>query len=120
MTLAILLAFAAVAFIGIATPGPTVLLALTNGSRYGLRRALQLPLPVRIGRFFFHVRCAREHEISRPGKRAHQDALHDQQREDATLAGIQQPLDRTERALWARIEDIQCGNLTRIDSGPES
>ena len=28
------------AFIGIATPGPTVLLALTNGSRYGLRRAL--------------------------------------------------------------------------------
>ncbi|WP_105437558.1 LysE family translocator [Neorhizobium sp. T25_13] len=35
-----LLAFAIVAFIGIATPGPTVLLALTNGSRYGLRRAL--------------------------------------------------------------------------------
>lgn len=35
-----LLAFALVAFIGIATPGPTVLLALTNGSRYGLRRAL--------------------------------------------------------------------------------
>lgn len=34
-----LLAFAAVAFIGIATPGPTVLMALTNGSRYGLRRA---------------------------------------------------------------------------------
>lgn len=40
MTLMTLLAFAAVAFIGIATPGPTVLLALTNGSRYGLRRAL--------------------------------------------------------------------------------
>lgn len=40
MTLTILLAFAAVAFIGIATPGPTVLLALANGSRYGLRRAL--------------------------------------------------------------------------------
>jgi threonine/homoserine/homoserine lactone efflux protein len=40
MTLITLLAFAAVAFIGIATPGPTVLLALTNGSRYGLRRAL--------------------------------------------------------------------------------
>ena len=40
MTLTILLAFAAVAFIGIATPGPTVLLALTNGSRFGLRRAL--------------------------------------------------------------------------------
>jgi len=35
-----LLAFAAVALIGIATPGPTVLLALTNGSRYGLKRAL--------------------------------------------------------------------------------
>ncbi|WP_117195678.1 LysE family translocator [Rhizobium terrae] len=35
-----LLAFAIVAFIGIATPGPTVLLALTNGSRYGLKRAL--------------------------------------------------------------------------------
>jgi threonine/homoserine/homoserine lactone efflux protein len=34
-----LLIFAAVAFVGIATPGPTVLLALTNGSRYGLRRA---------------------------------------------------------------------------------
>ena len=35
-----LLAFVIVSFIGIATPGPTVLLALTNGSRYGLRRAL--------------------------------------------------------------------------------
>jgi threonine/homoserine/homoserine lactone efflux protein len=35
-----ILAFAAVAFVGIATPGPTVLLALTNGSRYGARRAL--------------------------------------------------------------------------------
>jgi threonine/homoserine/homoserine lactone efflux protein len=32
-----LLIFAVVAFIGIATPGPTVLLALTNGSRYGVR-----------------------------------------------------------------------------------
>ncbi|HEV7249115.1 MAG TPA: LysE family translocator [Shinella sp.] len=40
MTLVTLLAFAAVAFIGIATPGPTVLLALTNGSRYGISRAL--------------------------------------------------------------------------------
>lgn len=28
-----------VAFVGIATPGPTTLLALTNGSRYGMRRA---------------------------------------------------------------------------------
>lgn len=34
-----LFAFALLAFIGIVTPGPTVLLALTNGSRYGLRRA---------------------------------------------------------------------------------
>lgn len=34
-----LLAFAFVSFIGIATPGPTVLLALTNGSRFGVRRA---------------------------------------------------------------------------------
>ena len=32
-------AFALVAFIGIATPGPTVLLALANGSRFGVRRA---------------------------------------------------------------------------------
>lgn len=35
-----LLAFALVAFIGIATPGPTVLLALSNGSRFGVGRAL--------------------------------------------------------------------------------
>ncbi|MDK4738162.1 LysE family translocator [Rhizobium sp. CNPSo 3464] len=40
MHTATLLAFATVSFIGIATPGPTVLLALTNGSRYGVRRAL--------------------------------------------------------------------------------
>ena len=33
------LAFALVAFVGIATPGPTVLLALTNGSRFSTRRA---------------------------------------------------------------------------------
>jgi threonine/homoserine/homoserine lactone efflux protein len=39
MSGATLLAFALVAFIGIATPGPTVLLALTNGSRYGVARA---------------------------------------------------------------------------------
>ncbi|MET3648140.1 threonine/homoserine/homoserine lactone efflux protein [Phyllobacterium ifriqiyense] len=39
MTSLTILAFALVAFIGIATPGPTVLLALTNGSRYGLRTA---------------------------------------------------------------------------------
>jgi threonine/homoserine/homoserine lactone efflux protein len=35
-----LVAFALVSFIGIATPGPTVLLALANGSRFGVRRAL--------------------------------------------------------------------------------
>lgn len=35
-----LIAFAAVALIAIATPGPTVLLALANGSRFGLRRSL--------------------------------------------------------------------------------
>ncbi|ASY64321.1 Homoserine/homoserine lactone efflux protein [Sinorhizobium sojae CCBAU 05684] len=34
-----LFAFALVAFIGIATPGPTVLLALTNGARHGLKKA---------------------------------------------------------------------------------
>jgi len=33
-------AFALVAFIGIVTPGPTVLLALTNGSRFGIRASL--------------------------------------------------------------------------------
>jgi len=40
MDMTVLLAFALVAFIGIATPGPTVLLALTNGSRFGVRRSL--------------------------------------------------------------------------------
>jgi threonine/homoserine/homoserine lactone efflux protein len=35
-----LLAFSIVALIAIATPGPTVLLALANGSRLGLRRSL--------------------------------------------------------------------------------
>lgn len=40
MDMITLLAFAAVSFVGIATPGPTVLLALTNGSRYGTRRAI--------------------------------------------------------------------------------
>lgn len=39
MTAMTLLAFAAVALIAIATPGPTMLLALTNGSRFGVRRA---------------------------------------------------------------------------------
>jgi threonine/homoserine/homoserine lactone efflux protein len=34
-----LMVFALVSLIGIATPGPTVLLALTNGSRYGVRRS---------------------------------------------------------------------------------
>ncbi|MBX5000460.1 LysE family translocator [Rhizobium lentis] len=40
MDVVTLIAFAAVSFVGIATPGPTVLLALTNGSRHGLRRAV--------------------------------------------------------------------------------
>ena len=35
-----LLVFAFVALIAIATPGPTVLLALTNGSRFGVRASL--------------------------------------------------------------------------------
>lgn len=35
-----LVIFALVAFIGIATPGPTVLLALTNGTRFGVRASL--------------------------------------------------------------------------------
>ncbi|MRG54561.1 LysE family translocator [Phyllobacterium sp. SYP-B3895] len=39
MTHLTVLAFAVVAFIGIATPGPTVILALTNGSRFGARTA---------------------------------------------------------------------------------
>jgi threonine/homoserine/homoserine lactone efflux protein len=39
MHLSTLLLFCAVAFIAIATPGPTVLLALANGSRHGLRLA---------------------------------------------------------------------------------
>jgi threonine/homoserine/homoserine lactone efflux protein len=40
MTFATLLLFCAVALVAIATPGPTVLLALTNGSHYGVQRAL--------------------------------------------------------------------------------
>ena len=40
MSLATLLVFSLVALVAIATPGPTVLLALANGSRYGVRRAL--------------------------------------------------------------------------------
>ncbi|CAM5771824.1 amino acid transporter [Labrys miyagiensis] len=39
MSLLTLLAFTLVASIAIATPGPTVLLALANGSRFGVRRA---------------------------------------------------------------------------------
>ena len=35
-----LLIFSVVAFVGIATPGPTVLLALSNGSRFGVRASL--------------------------------------------------------------------------------
>lgn len=40
MSLTTLLLFAAVALVAIATPGPTVLLALSNGTRFGLRRSL--------------------------------------------------------------------------------
>lgn len=40
MTLVTLFVFALVALVAIATPGPTVLLALANGSRYGVRRSL--------------------------------------------------------------------------------
>ncbi len=40
MTATTLLLFAIVALATIATPGPTVLLALTNGTRYGVRRSL--------------------------------------------------------------------------------
>jgi len=40
MTAATLLVFSLVALVAIATPGPTVLLALANGSRWGVRRAL--------------------------------------------------------------------------------
>lgn len=35
-----LLLFALFAFVGIATPGPTVLLALSNGTRLGVRGSL--------------------------------------------------------------------------------
>jgi len=40
MSLTTLLLFAIVALVAIATPGPTVLLALANGSRYGVRRSV--------------------------------------------------------------------------------
>lgn len=40
MTASTLLLFTLVALVAIATPGPTVLLALSNGSRWGVRRAL--------------------------------------------------------------------------------
>ena len=40
MDTATLLVFTLVALVAIATPGPTVLLALANGSRYGLRRSV--------------------------------------------------------------------------------
>lgn len=40
MTLLTIAAFALVAVVAIATPGPTVLLALANGSRFGVRRAV--------------------------------------------------------------------------------
>lgn len=40
MSTATLLAFAAVTAVAVATPGPDVLLALANGTRFGMRRAL--------------------------------------------------------------------------------
>ena len=40
MSITTLLLFSIVALVAIATPGPTVLLALANGSRYGLRRSV--------------------------------------------------------------------------------
>jgi threonine/homoserine/homoserine lactone efflux protein len=40
MNLTTLLLFSIVALVAIATPGPTVLLALANGSRYGVRRSI--------------------------------------------------------------------------------
>lgn len=40
MSATTLLLFSLVALVAIATPGPTVLLALANGSRYGLRRSV--------------------------------------------------------------------------------
>ena len=40
MTLTTLFLFSLVALVTIATPGPTVLLALSNGTRYGVRRSL--------------------------------------------------------------------------------
>ena len=40
MSLFSLIAFTTVTLIAVATPGPTVLLALANGSRFGVRRAL--------------------------------------------------------------------------------
>ncbi|HMA50634.1 MAG TPA: LysE family translocator [Magnetospirillaceae bacterium] len=40
MSLLSLIAFTTVTVIAVATPGPTVLLALANGSRFGVRRAL--------------------------------------------------------------------------------
>lgn len=40
MDITTLLAFSLVALIAIATPGPTVLLALANGTRFGLKRAV--------------------------------------------------------------------------------
>ncbi|MFD2265441.1 LysE family translocator [Lacibacterium aquatile] len=40
MSILTILAFGFAFFVGAATPGPTVLLAMTNGSRFGVKRAL--------------------------------------------------------------------------------
>ena len=39
MSSTVVLSFAAIMFVGIVTPGPTVLLALSNGTRFGLKVA---------------------------------------------------------------------------------
>ncbi len=40
MWLSALLAFALILSVSVATPGPTVLLVMSNGSRYGLRHVM--------------------------------------------------------------------------------
>ena len=47
-----LLLFSLVALVAIATPGPTVLLALANGSRYGIRRSVPGMLGAVLSDFF--------------------------------------------------------------------
>ena len=51
MSITTLVLFSLFALVAIATPGPTVLLALSNGSRYGVRRALSGMLGVVLSDF---------------------------------------------------------------------